>query len=219
MCKFPKTGFYAGSVVALYTKRRFCQRERYLARWQARPFWLHYLPMKKNASFLRWLCAAALLACLLPIAQAQWSWKDKDGRRIFSDQPPPTNVPEKDILKRPAGVRPPAAAAVSEAPSSIPTAATSTTSTTPKISGKDPELEKKKKEAEAKEATQKKAEAEKLASAKKDNCERAKRAKANFDSGMRISTTNAQGEREIMSDAARAAESKRLQDIIASDCS
>jgi hypothetical protein len=175
--------------------------------------------MKKNASFFRWLTASVLFVCLLPLAQAQWSWKDKDGRRVFSDQPPPTNVAEKDILKRPPGARAPAAAVVSETvASSTPSSATSTTGTAPKISGKDSELEKKKKEAEAKEAAQKKADAEKTAAAKKDNCERAKRAKSSFDSGIRISTTNTQGEREIMSDTARAAETKRLQDIISTEC-
>lgn len=177
-------------------------------------------PMKKNASLLRHLLATALLICLLPLAQAQWSWKDKDGRRVFSDQPPPTSVSEKDIVKRPPGVRAPATA--NETSASTPSAATSTTSTTataPKISGKDSELEKKKKEAEAKEAASKKAEADKNAAAKKDNCDRAKRAKASFDSGTRISTTNAKGEREIMDEATRASETSRLQNIISSDCS
>jgi cytoskeletal protein RodZ len=174
--------------------------------------------MKKNASFFRWLTASVLLVCLVPLAHAQWSWKDKDGSRVFSDQPPPGSVPEKDILKRPPGARAPAVqTATSEAAAST-ASSTATTATAPKISGKDSELEKKKKEAEAQEATKKKAEAEKTAAAQKDNCERAKRGKASFDSGQRISTANAQGEREVMSDAARAAESKRLQDIIASDC-
>ncbi len=176
--------------------------------------------MKKNASCLRLLLATVLVACLAPLAQAQWSWKDKDGRRVFSDQPPPTSVAEKDIVKRPPGVRAPAVA--NEVSASTPSAATSTTSTTataPKISGKDSELEKKKKEADAKEAAVKKAEADKNAAAKKDNCDRAKRAKAGFDSGTRISTTNAQGEREIMNEATRASETSRLQGIISSDCS
>jgi hypothetical protein len=152
------------------------------------------------------------------LAQAQWSWKDKDGSRVFSDQPPPPGVAEKDILKRPPGVRAPSVAAVSETTTSTPSASTSTTATAPKISGKDSELEKKKKEAEAQEAAKKKAEAEKTSAAQKENCERAKRAKTSFDSGVRISTTNAKGEREIMDEATRASESKRLQDIIASDC-
>ena len=172
--------------------------------------------MTFHASLTRAAYVGALLIFLLPAAQAQWSWRDASGSRVFSDQPPPNNVAEKDILKRPAGARAPAA--ISEATSSTP-AITSTTATAPKISGKDSELDKKKKEAEAKEAALRKAELDKNAVAKKDNCERAKRSKASFDSGARISTTNTKGEREIMDEATRASEAKRLQGIIASDCS
>jgi Domain of unknown function (DUF4124) len=171
--------------------------------------------MKTFASSIRFVCASVLLLSLLPLAHAQWSWKDKDGRRVFSDQPPPPSVSEKDILKRPAGMRAPAAAEVA---ASTPSTGTSTTATAPKISGKDSELEKKKKEVEAQEAAKKKAEEEKTAAAQKENCERAKRAKTSFDSGLRISTTNAKGEREVMDEATRASESKRLQGIISSDC-
>ena len=88
----------------------------------------------------------------------------------------------------------------------------------PRLSGKDKELEDKKKQAEAAEAAKKKAEEERLAKARADNCERAKRAKASMDSGMRIATTNAKGERDFMTDAARAAESKRLGEIMAAEC-
>ena len=177
--------------------------------------------MKKSVSMPRQLFVVALLFCLLPVAYAQWSWKDKDGRRVFSDQPPPPSIAEKDILKRPAGVRAPAP--VSEAPEASNTPSNSSAAGTakadaPKISGKDAELEKKKKEAEAQEATKKKAESEKNAAAQKENCDRARRAKTSFDSGQRISTTNAKGEREIMDEATRASEAKRLQDIITADC-
>ena len=172
--------------------------------------------MTISASTLRRLFALTVLLCLMPWAQAQWSWKDQDGRRIFSDQPPPASIPDKDILKRPGGTRvstlPPASEATTSA--ATPTA----TATAPKISGKDPALEKKIKEEKTKEAAAKKAEEEKVSAAKKDNCERAKRAKASFDSGSRIATINAKGEREIMSDAVRAAETTRLQDVINSDC-
>jgi Domain of unknown function (DUF4124) len=172
---------------------------------------------------LRFFLVSTLLLCFACFAQAQWAWKDKEGRRIFSDQPPPTNVPDKDILKRPPGAKSQTASidvkTDTPAPDAAATGSAETKAAAPKISGKDSELEKKKKEAEAKEAAQKKAETEKIAAAKKDNCERAKRNKASFDSGVRISTTNAKGEREIMNEATRAQETKRLQEIIASDCS
>lgn len=182
------------------------------------------IAMKFHVNALRLLALALLTSCLLPLAHAQWSWKDKEGRRIFSDQPPPIEVPDKDIFRRPAGARAPAAApgtitaTASVTTASSPSSGTSTSATLPKISGKDSELEKKKKEAEAKEAALKKAEAEKISAQRKENCERAKRAKASFDTGQRMSTINAQGEREVMNDATRASETKRLQDIINSDC-
>jgi Domain of unknown function (DUF4124) len=103
--------------------------------------------MKKNASLPRTLCATALLVCLLPVAHAQWSWKDKDGSRVFSDQPPPPGVAEKDILKRPPGVRAPTSAATTDSPTASPSDpkanVAANAGAAPKISGKDAELEKK----------------------------------------------------------------------------
>jgi hypothetical protein len=187
--------------------------------------------MKTFALPIRTLLLALLTACLLPAAHAQWGWKDKDGRTVFSDQPPPAGIADKDVTRRPAGSRPPAignsgttssttssTAAGTETAAAATAAAPAAAGSTPKVSGKDAELEKKKKDAEAQEAAKRKAEEQKVAEARKDNCERARRAKAGFDSGTRIATTNAKGEREIMDDASRAVESKRLEGIIASDC-
>lgn len=152
------------------------------------------------------LAVATILVCTGAVAQ--WQWLDGSGRKVYSDTPPPPSIPEKDILKRagPAGAAPVAAAA---AP--VPAA-------TPQISGRDEQLEAKKKQAEAQEQAQKKAEVDKLAKARQDNCERAKRSKTTLESGVRMATTNAKGEREIMDDAARATEVKRLNEIIQSSC-
>ncbi|MBF9265764.1 DUF4124 domain-containing protein, partial [Paracidovorax cattleyae] len=53
-------------------------------------------------------------------ASAQWQWIDKDGRKVFSDRPPPTDVPARNILKQPGGAPPPprtqAANAAADAP-------------------------------------------------------------------------------------------------------
>ena len=153
-------------------------------------------------------------------AFAQWQWIDKDGRKVFSDRSPPSDVQEKDILKRPGG-----ASRVAAAPKdslAVPSGATASTpvgkASAPKLSGKDAQLEAKKKQAEEAETASKKAEEEKVAAAKTENCGRAKRGVASFESGVRIATTNAQGEREIMADKARAAETRRLQEIVAADC-
>lgn len=161
--------------------------------------------------------------CVLPLAaNAQWQWVDKDGKKVFSDQAPPTDVPEKSILRRPGSpnARPTFAPAPAE-----PAAAGSESARPPaggasaaRPSGVDKELEEKTRKAEEAEKAKQAAEAQKVAKAKADNCNRARQGKATFDSGIRVARLNAQGEREVMDDKARAAEQQRLQSIIDSDC-
>lgn len=157
-------------------------------------------------------------------AAAQWQWVGKDGRKVFSDRPPPSDIQDKDILKQPGGrgrAKAPVAAPVpteGAAPVAAATATPTAKANTPKISGKDAELEARKKKLEEEEAARKKADDEKVAKARADNCERTKKAMVTIQSGARIATTNTKGEREIMDDNARAAESKRLQAITDSDC-
>ena len=142
-------------------------------------------------------------------ASAQWQWLDKDGRKVFSDRPPPADVPDKNILKRPgrgASVSPPVA------PSAPPSPDTSA------ASGLDKALQEKKKQADDANAAKRKAEEERTARAKADNCLRAQQAKANFDSGIRMARINENGERIIYDDAGRAAEIERLQAIINQNC-
>lgn len=151
-------------------------------------------------------------------AAAQWQWIDKDGRKIFSDRGPGSEIPEKNILKRPAGSKP--ASVTTPVAAELEAAATTPASAPPppKDAGVDKALEAKKKQAEAAEAAKKKAEDERIARAKAENCRLAKQAKGTFDSGIRISRTNASGEREFLDDTARAAEAQRLQGVIDSDC-
>ena len=162
------------------------------------------------------------LALALPAAGfAQWQWIDKDGRKVFSDQPPPAEVPAKNILRRPGSkslasvsVEPQAAAASAASAAQSPKGPPGV----PKISGKDKELEEKKKKADAAEAEKKREKEEELAKARADNCARAKHAKATFDSGIRITRMNSKGEQEFLDDDTRAAETKRLEGVIASEC-
>ncbi len=163
----------------------------------------------------RALVLAGLTAISAGTAMAQWQWIDGSGRRVFSDTPPPAGTPDKHILKRPVGAR---AALASAVTASAATAASATATTTAAPSGKDSELEARKKQAEQAEQAKKKAELDKLNQARAENCERAKRAKATLDSGIRIATTNAKGEREIMDDKGRASEAQRLDGVIRSDC-
>ena len=146
-------------------------------------------------------------------AWAQWQWIDKEGRKVFSDRSPPAEIQEKNILKRPG-----AGSLSSPGNSVVAAPAAAGKVSAPRLSGKDAQLEARKKQAEDAEADHKKAEDEKIAKARADNCERAKRGLANLESGVRIAVSNARGEREVMDDAARGAETKRLQGITASDC-
>jgi hypothetical protein len=149
-------------------------------------------------------------------ATAQWQWIDQGGHRVFSDRAPPLDVPEKNILKSPS---------VQGAKKALPTesaASPAITSTqqdnTLNISGIDKELIEKKKLADQAAAAKRQVEQEKILKIKIENCSRAKQAKANFDSGMRIARTNEKGEREVIDDTLRAAEVKRIQTIINADC-
>ncbi len=161
------------------------------------------------------------LACALPaLASAQWQWLDKDGRKVFSDRPPPADIAANRILKQPGmrAVDPAvAAAAAASAPAANGPGAASAPSA-PKVSGVDKDLEARKKQAEAAEAAKKKAEEEQQAKVRADNCTRARDARKTYESGVRIARTNAKGEREFIDDNQRKAEMGRLDAIIAKDC-
>lgn len=155
--------------------------------------------------------AAGILLLVCSVASAQWVWKEGE-RKVFSDTAPPASVPEQNIIKRPgsggsvsrsAPVAPPAGAEPSAAPQ-LPTV--------------DKELEAKKKQAQQTEEAQKKAEDQRIAKARAEDCARAKQAKTTLDSGVRLATTNAKGEREVMDDKARAAEAKRLDEVARNNC-
>ncbi|MDR0457497.1 MAG: DUF4124 domain-containing protein [Burkholderiaceae bacterium] len=149
----------------------------------------------------RCLLLGTALTVSLP-AFAQYAWIDGAGHRVFSDQPPPAGIPQKNILS------------VHSTPVSaeMPAASAST------ASGQDQALEEKKQAADAAAAAKKQAEAQKLAAQRADNCQRAKTGLAGLQSGARIAQFDAQGQRSYMTDAQRTAEIQRTQGIIASDC-
>jgi hypothetical protein len=154
--------------------------------------------------------AALLLFAALP-ADAQWRWRDASGRVTASDLPPPHEIPDKDILQRPAGARTPAPtrpAPSAQAPASAPSAAAPV----------DKELEARKRAAEQQQKDKAKAEEQRLAAARADNCARARAHLATMESGQRIARINSKGEREVLDDKARAEETRRAREVIASDC-
>ena len=165
--------------------------------------------MIASRTLLTTLLCGALAASLCTPAAAQWKWRDKDGRITVSDLPPPREVQAKDILQRP---EPPAQRAPTAA---APASAASAVATRPAV---DPELQARKKAAEQEQANRAKADADKLAGQKAENCRAARAHLAALDSGQRIARYKDSGEREILDDQQRAAEARRARDVIASEC-
>ena len=168
------------------------------------------------------LVAVALcLACAG--AQAQWQWLDKDGRRVFSDRAPPPEVPAKDVMQQPGGMSRSAGASAAAASASDPSSASGAAqgapeASAPKLGTVDKDLVEKKKQAELAAKAKAKAEDERVAKAKQENCERARAGKALMESGVRVSMTNANGQREVLEDAGRAEQQKRIQQSVDANC-
>ena len=157
------------------------------------------------------LCAALMVA---PAAQAQWKWRDANGGIQLSDVPPPPSVPEKNILQRPGPPKPANAAP----PAAVRPAASSPTVNARQKTPLDHEVDQRRKADEQERQARRKADEERQAALRRDNCQRAQQAIATMDSGQRIARVNVQGEREFLSDEQRAAERRRAQAVVSSDC-
>jgi hypothetical protein len=155
----------------------------------------------------------ALMGLLTTSAWAQWHWTDKDGRPVFSDRAPPTDILEKNILKRPIE-----RAVTPSVSSAGKTNAPQEESNTPKLEGVDKDLMAKKRLSEEAEVNQRKANDEAGVKARVENCARAKQARISYESGVRLARVNEKGEREMVGDADRASELKRIKAIIDTDC-
>jgi hypothetical protein len=169
----------------------------------------------KNALF-RAGCGLVAVAfvSLSMVAQAQWKWRDAQGRVQYSDQPPPPGVPAKDVLQSPIAAPPPRVVA----PASAPAAGQSAAAPAKAASTVDPALEAKRKQAQQEAEAKRKAEEAQQSQVKAQNCERARDYMRTLDSGIRVARTNAKGEREILDDATRAREAENTRQIMQSQC-
>ena len=158
-------------------------------RYTARQFFTWRLQtMARTLVALLAVLAASLIA--LP-AEAQWKWRDKGGHVQYSDLPPPPGTPDGDIL---------APAERDDAPRRYRQRRTRrrcrrrqrcAAASAPRCAAGDPELEAKRKKAEAEAAAKNKAEQERIAASKLDNCSRARAQLTTLDSGIRLAQTNA----------------------------
>lgn len=158
---------------------------------------------------------ALLLALLLPLcsspALAQYKWKDSRGQLHASDQPPPRDIPDKNVLQRPAP-RPqsptaPAAAPAASAPASAAARAPV-----------DPELQQRRARVEQEAQARAKADEARAAALRAENCQRARQQLATLESGTRLVRVDAKGERVVLDEATRASEMAQVRGVIAADC-
>ena len=161
------------------------------------------------------ICGAVLIASLSTPALAQWKWRDKNNQVQYSDLPPPQGVPESSILQRPAAANRRALPGV--AASSAQAAASAASGLAPS-KGVEPELEAKLRKEEQDKAAKAKADADKLAAQKADNCSRARLQLRGLEDGLRVARINQKGERELLDDKARAEEVARTRETISADC-
>jgi hypothetical protein len=158
--------------------------------------------------------ALALFVAATP-AWAQYKWKDSRGQVHLSDLPPPREVPDKDVLQRPAAAQRRAAsepAAGSAAPALAAAAASSNRAP------QDSELDARRKKAEQEALARQQAEEARLAGQRADNCQRARQQIAALESGQRMQRINERGERVVIDDATRAAEIDVARRVADSDC-
>jgi Domain of unknown function (DUF4124) len=152
-------------------------------------------------TFTQWLLAGALLA-VSGAAQAQWAWKDANGRPVYSDRPPPASVPVSRIFRAPRGQ----AAETPEVPAPK----------VPSLAERNAAYEQRR--AASAEAATKQADEAKAKAARAASCESARNNQRALDSGTRIARFNDKGEREFLTDAQRAEESKRSAASVAEHC-
>jgi len=172
-----------------------------------------------NQRITRLALATALIACT-SLAQAQWMWVNDKGVKQFSDQPPPAGTPANRILKAPRGM------AVAELQKEGPAkpdngddaagADEKAVPVKPTLAERNADFKKRQQENAAKAA--KAEEQAKLDAEKKKYCSEAKSNIGMLESGVRVSEMGPNGERNFMSDEARAQKLKEQRESVNSMC-
>jgi hypothetical protein len=158
------------------------------------------------------LAVAVVAGTYLGDAAAQWAWKEDNGRVVYSDRPPPPNVKGSQILRQPNVAMPdpaprgPQSAGEGDKPAAAPAASP----TAPK-SIAEREMEFRKRQQERAESERKAQHEEQKNAAKAADCERTRGYVRALEDGVRISRTDASGNREFLDDAQRAAELERAR--------
>ncbi|WBS00702.1 DUF4124 domain-containing protein [Pseudoduganella sp. SL102] len=163
----------------------------------------------------QWMLGALLLACGAA-AHAQWEWKDANNKRHLSDRPPPPSVPASRILKAPRGQMPDLRREMAE-PAPAAAAATGTREkSAPTTADRNAEFNKRR--TEAAEQAQKADQQARNKAAGAAACDNARANLRVLESGIRIASTDRNGEQAFLDEAQKAEQVRRNRDTLATHC-
>lgn len=177
------------------------------------------MTLRPRSRLLAALALAFVAAAYVSGAAAQWAWKEDNGRVVYSDRPPPANIKSTQILRQPSAAAPasaPPASTPGAADAEKPAAAPAPASAPKSIAER--EMEFRKRQQERADGERKAQEEQQKAAAKAADCERSRGYLRSLEDGVRISRTDASGNREILDDAQRAAEIDRMRKMVQQLC-
>ena len=183
--------------------------------------------MLANSQVIRAIITTAIVLAGFASApsEAQWAWKDGNGRLVYSDRPPPSDIKPANVVRQPS-----TQALANPAPASGPLDDSGKPSDAKNSDAKNPapnapktiaerEMEFRKRQQERADSDKKAAEEQTKNATKTAECDRARGYMKSLEDGVRITRTDASGNREFLDDAQRAAEADRTRKIIQSTCS
>jgi len=153
--------------------------------------------------FAAFAAAALGVACTGVALGQQYKWVDQDGKVRYGDVPPPGVKAQR--------MKPPASGA-SPAPSSAPKTGEKAEKAL------SPEAAFRKRQEDAQKEREKEAQSDQQAAARRENCARAQESLRSFESGQRISRTDAKGEPYFLDEAQVAQEAARARQIMQQSC-
>lgn len=167
------------------------------------------------------LAIATVAAAYASGAAGQWAWKEDSGRVVYSDRPPPANIKSTQILRQPSITAPapspqPAAPGAPAADGERPGTPSAGSGAPKSIAERDMEF--RKRQQERADSERKAQEEQQKAASKAADCERSRGYLRSLEDGVRISRTDAAGNREILDDAQRAVEIERTRKSVQQFC-
>ncbi|MBW6495321.1 MAG: DUF4124 domain-containing protein [Burkholderiaceae bacterium] len=175
--------------------------------------------------------ALSLAAGSAMAAGTPYQWRDASGHMVYSDQPPPREIRQSQILRRPKATTPGTAeqplresgikpgdggASAAAAPSGAPVATAKAPAARKTIAER--EIESNKRRAAEAEARKKQDEAAILEQKKARACDDMRASLRTLESGARVKTVGENGVQRFVGDLERAQRVAELQRSIADDC-